>query len=155
MKFREILIITILAHVTNRMDDREEDEDCARSKPKENTPKNAVSKRPRGSPTMHTPHREQKRVSMQESMASNGTARGILEPIRLSMNDASGNVKEKWSNDELKALIEFILFHPSGEQWPSHKQAVFWNRAGEFVKERSGSSLSRSGMVWCVSCFSL
>ena len=64
---------------------------------------------------------------------------------------AEDNVKEKWCDNEVKALIEFVLFHSSGEKWPSHKQAVFWNSAGQFVKERSGSSLSRSGMFLIIS----
>ena len=61
------------------------------------------------------------------------------------MNDPVINVKEKWCDDEMKALIECVLLHSSGEKWPSYKQAVFWNSAGQFVKERSGTSLCRSG----------
>ena len=127
--------------------DSRENEDCAKSDSKENTPKDVVSKRPRGSPTMHTPHREQKRVSLRESMAANNA----LEPRRLANVCAEDNVKEKWCDDEVKALIEFVLLHSSSEKWPSHKQAVFWNSAGQFVKERSGSSLSRSGMFLIIS----
>ena len=44
------------------------------------------------------------------------------------------NVKEKWCDDEMKALIEFVLLYSSGEKWPSHKQAVLSNSAGQFVK---------------------
>lgn len=131
------------------MDKREGEKDCTKNDLKENTPKDVVSKRPRGLPTMYTPHREQKRVSLWESIAANNA----LEPRRLTyvcVNNSINNVKEKWCNDELKALIEFVLFHSSGEHWPSHKQAKFWNSAGQFVKERSGSSLCRSSMLLCI-----
>jgi len=67
------------------------------------------------------------------------------EPRRLMHSNV--NLKEKWSNDELKALVECILFHSSGELWPSHKQEVFWNNAGEFVKESSGNSQCRRDML--------
>ena len=75
-------------------------------------------------------------------------ANNALEPRCLTyvcVNDPVSNVKEKWCDDEMKALIEFVLFYSFGEKWPSHKQAVLCNSAGQFVKERSGSSLCRSG----------
>jgi len=53
---------------------------------------------------------------------------------------------------EVKALIEFILLHSTGENWPSHKQMKFWTSAGEFVKRRSGSDTSRSGMLVLARC---
>jgi len=128
------------------MGDCSEEENCARSDTEVTTPKNAALKRPRGSPTVCTPHREQKRVPLREILAaSNDLEPGGPEPRRLTYKNV--NVKEKWCNDELKALVEFILFHSSGELWPSHKQEVFWNSTGEFVKERSGSSQCRSGML--------
>ena len=127
------------------MGDRGE-ENCARSDNEVTTPKNVTLKRPRGSPTLCTPHREQKRVPLREILAaSNNLEPGVPEPRRLTYTNV--DVKEKWCNDELKALVEFILFHSSGEQWPTHKQEVFWNGAGDFVKERSGSSQCRSGMI--------
>jgi len=132
------------------MGDREEEENCARNVSEVTTPNNVILKRPRGSPTMCTPHREQKRVPLREIMvARNDLEPGGPEPRRLTFNNVETTVytKEKWCNDELKALVEFILFHSSGELWPSHKQEVFWNSAGEFVKERSGSSQCRSGML--------
>ena len=128
------------------MGDRGEEENCARSDNEVTTPKNVTLKRPRGSPTLCTPHREQKRVPLREILAaSNNLEPGVPEPRRLTYTNV--NVKEKWCNDELKTLVEFNLFHSSGEQWPTHKQEVFWNGAGDFVKERSGSSQCRSGMI--------
>ena len=81
-----------------------------------------------------------------ESLAANNA----LEPRCLTyvcVNDPVNNITEKWCDDEIKALIEFVLFHSSGKKWPSPKQAVFWNSAGQFVKERSGISFCRSGML--------
>ena len=69
----------------------------------------------------------------------------------MDVSEANSIVKEKWCNNELKALVKFILFHSSGEKWPCHKQTAFWNSAGAFVKERSGSSHCGSGLQ-CISC---
>jgi len=33
-----------------------------------------------------------------------------------SVDEENSIAKEKWCNDELKALVEFILFHSSGEK---------------------------------------
>jgi len=73
---------------------------------------------------MCTSHREQKRVPLQEILtASNDLEPEGPEPRRLMHTNV--NLKEKWNNNELKALVEVILFHSSGELWPSHKQEVF------------------------------
>jgi len=73
---------------------------------------------------MCTPHREQKRVALREILAaSNDLEPEGPEPRCLTYTNV--NLKEKWSNDELKALVQFILFHSSGELWPSHKQEEF------------------------------
>ena len=130
------------------MANREDEQDCARSDFGRNTPKNLVSKRPRGSPTTYTPHREEKRVSLREINRCEPT----IQPRRLYVDGANSVGKEKWCDEELKALVEFILFHSSGEKWPCHKQTEFWNSAGEFVRERSRSSQCRTGMLLCISC---
>lgn len=112
-------------------------------------------KRPRTSPTRLTPQQCQKRVPLREiqltSTRSNSTQR--LEPRRLSYqythtrNSTSG----KWTTAEIKALVEFILFHSTGDIWPCHKQMVFWTNAGEFVQTRSASDTCRSGMLFKMS----
>jgi len=57
--------------------------------------------------------------------------------------------REKWSEEEVKALAEFVLFHTPGDMWPSHKQGAFWESAGEFVEQRVESSVvRRSGMAF-------
>ena len=75
----------------------------------------------------------------------------VLAPRRLSYqctiaNEGITSSRAKWIDAEVEALIEFILFHSSGDTWPSHKQMMFWTNAGEFVKIRSGSDTYRSGM---------
>lgn len=73
-----------------------------------------------------------------------------LAPKRLishSVNSFSDS-KEKWREEEVKALAEFILFHTPGDKWPSHKQSIFWASASKFVKHRVKSpSVCRSGML--------
>ena len=33
-----------------------------------------------------------------------------------------------WSGEEVKALVEFILFHCAGDKWPSINNDQFWKR---------------------------
>ena len=67
-----------------------------------------------------------------------------LAPNQL-FTRCSNSLKEKWSSAELKDLVEFVLFHCTGELWPSHKQMGFWETASTFVASRSDSIAYRSG----------
>ena len=86
--------------------------------------------------------------------ATNGTSDGTVQPRRLSdlcfqSNSESSHQPtkdESWNDAELKALVEFILFHTTGENWPTHKQMHFWSSASEFISNRSGITTRRSGM---------
>ena len=54
----------------------------------------------------------------------------------------------EWSTEEHKSLIEFLLLHGDPHKWPTHsRQSRFWIAASEFVKQRSNSSIQRSGMT--------
>ena len=125
--------------------------------PGESTSDNGtVHKRPRSSPTLLTPQRHLKRVPLRELVVSDcaredGTVTSLV-PRTLTYETEGGfsdgpvKPKEQWSVNELKALTEFVLFHTSGESWPSHKQDAFWKCASEFVKSRGGAeNVVRSG----------
>ena len=62
------------------------------------------------------------------------------------------HLKEKWTQEELQALTEFVLFHTTGDKWPAHKQPDFWKAASDFMKQRLGPVVSsRSGrFTWFV-----
>ena len=94
------------------------------------TPRKLIAKRPRGTPTLQTPHCPQKRASLREINAGS--------PRRLAFR-----VQKTWSEAELKGLVEFVLFHC--RRWPTHKQKTFWENAGEFAKRRSSCGCLRSG----------
>ena len=127
----------------DRESSHEEDENDHDGKEAASTP-TYPHKRPRSSPTCLTPRQCQKRVPLRE-LAANSTQ--CLEPRRLSyQSDSSHPAKEKWTPNETSALIEFILFHTTGDRWPTHKQMVFWKYAGEYVQTRSASNNYRSGM---------
>lgn len=51
---------------------------------------------------------------------------------------------EPWSEQEVKALVEFILFHGTGSKWPATKNDAFWSKAASFVKERGGACTLRT-----------
>lgn len=50
-----------------------------------------------------------------------------------------------WSDDETKALLEFLLLHRRSDKWPSTKDKVFRNGPAEFVELRGKGRVRRSG----------
>lgn len=50
-----------------------------------------------------------------------------------------------WSDNEVKALVEFILFHSKGDSWPCHNRMEFWKAAASFIKDRTNTPHCRSG----------
>ena len=150
--------------------------DCARAdRGRESDPSDetANSKRPRGSPTLSTPHRQEKRVALRDlvnhEVNHEGRVQGDREgdhrdtlptpnlaPRRLINCRGSSDSREKWSEEEVKALAEFVLFHTPGDKWPSHKQNAFWTSASKFVEQRVESSVvRRSGMNLSTVCKSM
>jgi len=53
-------------------------------------------------------------------------------------------LKEKWTEEELGTLTEFVLFHTAGDKWPAHKQTESWKAASDYIKERLGTDVERS-----------
>ncbi len=46
-------------------------------------------------------------------------------------------ISDCWKESEVKALVEFILFH-SSEKWPPHHNKKFWeSEAAEFIEMRT------------------
>ena len=149
--------------------------DCARAdRDRESDPSDetANSKRPRGFPTLSTPHRQEKRVALRDlvnhEVNHEGRVQGDREdhgdtqptpnlaPRRLISCRESSYSREKWSDEEVKALAEFVLFHTPGDKWPSLKQNAFWTSASEFVEQRVESSVvHRSGMNLSTVCKSM
>ena len=57
------------------------------------------------------------------------------------------NVTESWSDDENKALVQFLLFYGPEDSWPSHsKNSKFWSEAAIFVQQNGGSIVMCTGM---------
>ena len=61
------------------------------------------------------------------------------------VDQATQKPREKWSDAEIEALVEFVLFHSAGDSWPTHKQDGFWSSAGEFLQKRTKNSMRRTG----------
>ena len=54
--------------------------------------------------------------------------------------------KESWSEEENKALVEFMLFHSDPSVWPSHsKKSKFWQEAALFIQKRTNTVFQRTG----------
>ena len=94
-------------------------------------------KRQRGSPTGHTPMQVlKKRTAHRKSSAAKKSlefsSRSPFIPLTA------------WSNNETKALLEFVLFH--GTDWPVTKDPAFWDSASKFIRDRvNDQPLVRSG----------
>ena len=116
---------------------------------KEDITGHQLQKCPRGSPTCLTPHQCQKRVPLREiSAATNGTVQPRrLSNLCLSSSGHQLSKDENWNDAELKVLVQFILFHTTGDNWPTHKQKHF---ASDFISSRSGITTKRSGMCTCI-----
>ena len=100
------------------------------------------TKRPRGTPTLQTPVRPKKRVPLRFSHEQCPPP----SSRQLSFPDTRQE-KQEWSEAEVKALVQFVMFHTDGELWPTHKRPYFWHGAAEFVKQRACTSFIRSGML--------
>ena len=121
-------------------------EDCVRTP----TPGIETKKRPRTSLTLHMPQRNAKRTQLRER-ACNFTVHIAPRWTRLPLDqptfvdEVTHKAKEKWSDTEIEMLVEFLLFHSTGDCWPTHKQDGFWSSDGEFVQTRTKTHICRSG----------
>ena len=125
-----------------------DDENCA----KDSTPEPLTKKRLRSSPTLITPHRELKRIPFRQRVQNENFPRPRCLSQSFVPPTQGSDKQEKWSDAELRALVEFVLFYSEGIKWPSHKREDFWNSAGEFVQTKAGSSVCRSGKHYIICC---
>ena len=137
--------------------------------------KPGANKRPRSTPTLQTPQRPMKRVPIRDSDVVTGVRRLALEDSSTSSavdevqapeyeadaedqdtvtpglaEATEGGCTQShsvpWSNKELKLLTECILFHGTGDKWPTHHNTRFWKEAAQYVKVRAEATNQRSGM---------
>ena len=54
-------------------------------------------------------------------------------------------VLHNWSAEEVKTLVEFVLFNCTGNTWPAIKNMRYRDAAAEFVFHRADRSLKRTG----------
>ena len=72
---------------------------------------------------------------------------------QLFEKEDCGRSVEPWTENEIKALVDFILFHGAGEKWPTTKNDTFWRKAALFVKERSGVHTLRTSKYLSMNTF--
>ena len=51
----------------------------------------------------------------------------------------------KWSDEEFKALVAFLMLYTDGTYRVAHTDAKFWNRAGLFIQQQLKTVHCRSG----------
>ena len=103
------------------------------------------NKRPRGTPTFLTPVRANKRVPLREIDAQ-GTVSELAAQRTLATSSEVVERKKhiRWSQSELRALVEFVLLHCESNSWPAHMNMEMWEAAGQFIKTRTGKEIVRS-----------
>jgi hypothetical protein len=75
-------------------------------------------KRDRGTPTKQTPQQSKKRVLLRERGRSLGCEQSVSTRLPLFPPKSACT----WSLEEVKSLVEFVLFHADPmDKWPSHK----------------------------------
>ena len=72
----------------------------------------------------------------------------LLTPTSTGIELESSKGPGNWNDEEVKALVMFILFHYKGDSWPSHKRMEVWDAAGKFVKMKCASQHQRSGTTY-------
>ncbi len=111
-----------------------------------------ADKRQRSSPTGRTPQRPSKRVPLRGGRAP-------LAPKCLSFDEESSQAsvaelateeqprisRGTWTDEETKALLEFLLLNRPEGTWTATKNEAFWSSAAEFVQQRGKGSVRRSG----------
>jgi hypothetical protein len=109
------------------------------------SPQRSLIKRPRASPTYETPVRPHKRRSLRELADKENLLlprRKLLSvPTSTELSEGAGN----WGQEEVKALVMFILFHCKDDSWPAHRRMDVWNEAGKFIQMKTGNAHQRSG----------
>lgn len=94
---------------------------------------------------MDTPKRRAKSSKKRDPIRP--TRPGTRRKLFSSNNQDLGIVStiETWSNEENKALVQFVLFHGLEDAWPSHsKSSKFWSEAALFIQRTGGSSTKRT-----------
>ncbi len=88
------------------------------------------------SPTGFTPKQIEKRAYVQRSGEQVKGRKSLSfhgSDSSSSSNVASFPCARKWSEQEDKGLVEFILLTTLGDSWPFGKRVDFWNSAALFV----------------------
>ena len=98
----------------------------------------------KSTPTFNTPVRPHKRRPLRELVQVEGLD---LPRTRLysEHNSISTKRSSSWSQEEIKALLQFVLLHSDGLSWPTHHNMAIWNAAGSFIKMKLGTEHCRSG----------
>ena len=114
------------------------------------------------SPTGHTPHRRPKRTPLRQVRSNTALCDPRSLPLATAevpaiqvttaeTNDPSSFATAvhgtTWTDDETRALLEFMLLYRPSDKWPATKNKQFWTSAAEFVELRGNGRIRRSGRV--------
>ena len=99
-----------------------------------------TSKRGHDPPTGDTPGKKPQKVKREAH-----SKRALFQSASAIVSKAAPSLPDsKWSDSEIKDLIEFIALYHDSEQnaWPTHKKTEFWTSCAEAVNTRGNNSRS-------------
>ena len=129
--------------------------------PPAETPRQLEGKRLRGSPSGATPKQVSKRAAPSNSpqLSDAGEVVAPSASIRKQLFEAPVLAQKarrpprnvKWSDDELRLLVEFsALFRDTTEaksrrEWPVARDDMYWSKAAQYVNQNCQTNHNRSG----------
>ena len=131
--------------------------------PPAETPRQLEGKRLRGSPSGATPKQVSKRAAPSNSpqLSDAGEVVAPSASIRKQLFEAPVLAQKacrpprnvKWSDDELRLLVQFsALFRDTIEaksrrEWPVARDDMYWSKAAQYVNQNCQTNHNRSGEV--------
>ena len=103
-----------------------------------------------------TPSRVQKRSRLRQGhMPRKLFAVASPQPVGAetsATDDTCPAPSQPWRDEEVQALVAFILLYSEGRSWPScsSKGDTFWAETGQYVQNAVNSEYCRSGEATCL-----
>jgi len=75
-----------------------------------------------------------------------GRVRGkVLFPVESGATAERKDHRVKWSDEEFKSLVAFLMLYTDGTYWVAHSDAKFWDQADLFIQQQLKTVHCRSG----------
>lgn len=87
------------------------------------------------------------------SIVLSSTKRQLFFSCEREKSPTASLAVETWTNEENRALVEFVLFYSNPNTWPKFsKRHKFWKELADFVQPRARTLTKRSGKIHVLTC---